>query len=451
MLAVVASHLLVLPLALLSWALIPAGHARAQVPPAEPPRVGGLELRLLDAEGRVLAEGAKVEVGIAWGALYQPDHFPSLGFNREPFEVLAVEGGGRLSFQGIRSAADDSRYRRAELLVIARDAEGRRSRARCAWPVDAAVERPLELRVLPEQELFRVRLIDSLGALVHANEVSLFATSPDSTHSGHLIYRAAVPRDAPCVERGSGNELGIWGWPVEGIWGFSASYIYHGPTSAPAIGASGTREIELVLPATGHAQVKLKLPRPFPNDALKAVYRHVGSGAVASRMILDGASNHRLLVGKHALHLELCGKKLLDLGLIDVPHGGTQELAVALPPTLRTFRLLVQDEQGRELPEARARLERASGSPVPRGEGRTPLGVLVATDEPKLDFLVECEGFEPQRVIGVEGERVVRLRRRSRGRSGARIARPRTQQRVLTPIGARGGARKRSLALGAVA
>jgi hypothetical protein len=295
--------------------------------------------------------------------------------------------------------------------VIARDAQGRRSRARRAWPVDAAAARPLELRLQPERELFRVRLVDSLGAAIPANAVSIHAASPDSEHLAHLLHGKAAHRDAPYVERGAENELGVWGWPVEVDWKFSASYIYHGPTSAPVVCACGTREVELVLPATGHAQLRTKLPRPFPNDALQAVYRHVASGSVARWMVLDGATNHRLLVGQHALSLELGGEPWLDLGLVEVPHGNTRELPIELPSALRSFKLFVQDAEDRELPAARVRRIHCG---TPHGfhrDGGPPWGVLVATTEAKLDLQVECEGFEAERLFGVEGERVVVLRR----------------------------------------
>lgn len=400
-----------------SLVLLFAAMGSHLAPAQEPARIGALPLRLLDENGRPLGPGAPVGVGVCFGPLRKEFESSAFVFNfgiLDLPQVLALESEGRVLFPGARAWPDHSKTHHADLLVIARDAEGRRSRARCPWPVEPSIPRPLQLRLLGEQELFHLRLIDSLGAPVQANAVSLMAQIPGSKHETILTYRGGATQDEPIADRGSENEIGISGWPVKGDWKLSASYLHHGPHAAPVSVASGTRTVELVLPATGHVQIRTKLPQPFSIDALKVAYHHVESGAIARCMVLDGAANHRLLVGVHALSLELYGEPLLDLGRVEVPHARTFELPVAMPPELRSFRLFVKDSEGRELHRARARPASASGRAWFHRDGGPPWGVLVATVRPKLDLLVECEGYRAELLQDVTGEREVRLQRQPR-------------------------------------
>jgi hypothetical protein len=394
----------------------PAAPSRAQDGRVEnagtQQRVGAIDLRLLDIEGRPLAPGTMVRASVTWGPLRKEheraEFIMNFGVIEDP-HALHVAEEGRFRFPGIASWYDHASTHHGTLVVFAPELAGKRARGTCAWPVDPAAARPLVLRLQAEVELCRGRLVDSLGARVAYDTVEILVQTPGSSFTQRVGF-AGDGRDGLRRAKLAEGELALLGWPVEGVWRISASYFNHGPASAPRDFTSAEHDVELVLPATGIVQLQAKLPRPFPRDALHAVYRHATTGEEVRKSFSGDAINHRLIVGAHALELELAGERLLDLGTIDVPHGCALDVPVELPSALRAFHLFVKDESGKELPRAKARLESARGEHAFRRDG-PPWGVLIATTQPRVDLVVECDGFETLRLTGVEGERKVRLRR----------------------------------------
>jgi hypothetical protein len=218
-------------------------------------------LRLIDAAGRPLPAGTRVELRTEWHLLDQPvgERF-LIGMNDE-FVKQLVGPDGQLTWARSRSGPPHYRgFLHARPVELAET----RSRAFVPWPVEVSSGSPIELKLEPERVLCSGRVLDELGKPIMLNSVS-------------VMIRIRDPRPQPLFDpmdlldaqvKPSGDGYVISGWPQGGPWQISAKYIYHGPESAPRAMDFGQRDVDLILPVTGHVQTQAKLPDPFPRSAL---------------------------------------------------------------------------------------------------------------------------------------------------------------------------------------
>jgi hypothetical protein len=240
-------------------------------------------------------------------------------------------------------------------------------------------------------------LVDEKGRALRTYEARV------TVRGGHEDMLFLGPR----VEQMVGS-YALYGWPCDGAWTVSGRYGVHGPTSEPRPLKLGSDDLDVVMPETGTVQVQVRLPRPFPHGCLEAAYRHVESGEVVRWPVMDDTTNHRLRVGRYVAAIELPGEVLLDLPPIELGHE-QQDVPLALPDSLRVFRITVEDELGNPIPAA-AGLIAGTAEHAYHNDAIVG-GMLVATARPSVDLTITSHGYVPVRLLGIDGDRRVVLDR----------------------------------------
>ena len=170
-----------------------------------------------------------------------------------------------------------------------------------------------------EQRLAAGQVVDAAGAAVpaHACQLGVAPPSVGGIPARELLGHRWVQRD---------GRYELWGWPAPGDFQLTGAYLHFGPATPPIALEFGGKDLDVVLPVTGHLQVDLPTPKPFPMGAAFVVMRDLDRGGVLRRfMIPNDATKVRVLTGRYAVKLELSGVEVRDFGTLRVLHNQTTE------------------------------------------------------------------------------------------------------------------------------
>ncbi len=265
-----------------------------------------------------------------------------------------------------------------------------------------------------EQRLAAGQVVDAAGAAVpaHACQLGVAPPSVGGIPARELLGHRWVQRD---------GRYELWGWPAPGDFQLTGAYLHFGPAAPPIALEFGGKDLDVVLPVTGHLQVDLPTPKPFPMGAAFVVMRDLDRGGVLRRYLIpNDATNVRVLTGRYAVKLELSGVEVRDFGTLQVLPNQTTEVAHDLRATVRVFRVEVVDPDGKPIFGARVRVVGCPDEPLapePRVvDGKIRHVFLVATTKVSVDLEVSEFGAAAAPIVveGVAGDRVVELKVRRR-------------------------------------
>lgn len=389
-------------------AMLLSALARAQIPSPTPPnspnpvaQVSSVRLRVLGAAGKVLPAGSRVELRVEWYLENKPvDSRRLVGMNEARFNPHTVDSDGLVHWTWGRGGPP---HYRGWLHVRIPETEAPRRRAFVPWPLADSSAAPIELELEPEQSLFAGRIVDESGQRVALDllHIQLSGAAPESPLDAMRFLGARV------LPTEQGYE--VFGWPMEGTWQIGTLYGNYGPELKPRALKFAQRDVDLVLPDTGHIQVQVSLPKPFPQGALEAVYQHEHGGVPSRQPIFDRTTNHRLRAGVQRMHIELAGDKIVDMGEVEVPHGAQHEVKVTLPPTLRVHRISVFALDGTPIRAVWASSD-GSNNPFRFSNDANKGYILVATIHESVDLVIQAQDFETLKVSGVTEDRRVELK-----------------------------------------
>lgn len=369
--------------------------------PAQEPKSPAIRGRLVDPAGQPLAEGSEIQACVAWHG------DPPAGMEAA-LEPLVVGPGGSFEFHSRWASLGPDQLPGRWLHIEHRDREFRRSRV--FVPLPAAAE---TFTLQPEECLASGSFADETGAAL-SPWMARIEVLPREQLVGPGVRALLDPR----IEYGPGS-FQIFGWRGEGAFLLRAFYLYHGPSSPDLPFEFGASELALILPATGHLQVRLDCPVLFPERAAFAVMRDPETGTEVQRhfLISRNATNIRLRTGRHAVTCELNGVTVADYGVVEIAHEKTHEVALDLSQ-VRVFVIEVVDTEGRPIPAARVRAVGSPDEPLARQPVRVGdvqrHAFVVATTKESVDLEVSEFGYEPKLVRDVRAERVLVLEKKLR-------------------------------------
>ncbi|MCR9243487.1 MAG: hypothetical protein NXI31_00540 [bacterium] len=369
-----------------------AGLVAGQTSPAPLPKAvyGKVAGVLVGADGTPVPAGEELQVRVEI-------HAP--GFNLGAFDLIEIGKGGVLRYEnwalagmGFPLGPGNRRW-----LHFRRMRDGVLERAYVAVRQDLGT-----VRLRNEERLVAGRVVDELGAAVLRQSVRV-NLAPVAAHDPGILSRLQ-PR---VVLAADGFE--IWGFRAPGEFVLSAGYVYHGPSGTPVPLPVGATDVELVVPATGHLQVKLENPPGFPETrAVWAVLRDLERDEVTRRWLISGgATNLRLRLGRYAVTCELNGREVAKLGEQLIQHNATTEVAVDLRDTTRVVRIEVLGPDRAPILPARVRVAGSPDQPFSRrrqrvdGRWRHVIALPVQRDvvDIELPYYVDPAG-KPQLGVG---------------------------------------------------
>ena len=368
--------------------------AQGAAPPSAPP----ISLRIVDEHGQPLPSGTELVATVqVFPDPAEPARWIPSGIGPEPSR-LVVGSEGTVQYTPIVRGIGG-----IEWLRLAR---GTVHGARALVPLRTLPDR---IVLVPEQLLAAGTIVDQAGTAVPQWAPMLGVVGDD--RSGVPAAQLLEPRWV-----NADGKYELWGWRAEGPFWVTAAYAYHGPSAPRTALVFGATDLTLTLPTTGHVQVKLATPKPFPErGAVFAVLRDLDRGGVQRHFLIpNDATNIRVLVGRFTVTLELNGVVVRDCGTLTVAHNGTTKVEHDLRPTVRVFRIEVVGSDGK--PDLAARV-RVAGSPdepmgqqlVEYGDGRRYAAVVATTLE-RVDLEVSpSRGNRLVVVKGVDGDRSLEL------------------------------------------
>jgi hypothetical protein len=386
---------LLLPLA--GLALTASVHAQAK------PGCRGV---VLGVDGEPLPVGTQLQACVEW----HPDpaakkgHF-AVGMQQALVGITLGEGG---AFELAQELPAPWRGH-VGWLRIEREAAGG-ARERYFAPVKTG-ER-LRVQLQAEELLASGTVRSELGTPVrrHAFRLGLASKAPTQPGADQVL--------------GARWELGegvfrLYGFRADGEFLLTSFYPYKGPSGPPVPLRFGAKDVAVVMPATGHLQVKVLVPKPFPQRALFARLHDVERDKPIERWLIPGdATNIRLRPGRYQATIELSGKAIGNPIECVVEPDKTCELPpLDLRKRVHVYLIDVLDPEGQQIMPARVRILGTKGM----GAGRQSLRaqgfhwpIVIASTEPKIDIEVSEFGtsFEKRILRAVDGNRRVTLQRR---------------------------------------
>lgn len=359
-----------------------------------------ITVRVADELGQPLAEGTEL-MATTW-TFRDPagnSNWFASGIGPLPAPVVVGADGT------VRLTPRTSLHGGIDWLMLQRPTtSGRGPRALVPWR-----ELPERVTLVAECRLAAGAVVDEAGAAVPhwAPMLGVVGDDPSGVPARQLLD--------PRWVNGNGR-YELWGWQAEGPFWLTATYANHGPSGPRTPLVFGAADLDLTLPTTGHVQVQLTTPKPFPErGAAFAVLRDVDRGTVQRHFLIPGdATNIRTRVGRFAVTLELNGIIVHDAGTRTVEHNRQTEVRHDLRQTVRVFLVAVVDHEGRPELRARVRVVGSPDEPMARQrvahDGRDRSVFVVATTLAQVDLEVfRFGGTQVVVVEGVDGDRTIEL------------------------------------------